>query len=309
MESRSRLFTRRRLLGTAAATAAAGALTRSPTSALAEAALSPQASNVFTGSDQLYLTFGTALKDLVADSAGEELRALNGVVALEFAEPAARITVALNPAQATVAFGDSQRTPDVTLALPGDLAHALASGQLPIEDAVVDPDLRWTAQPPEKVRALIGLPQSLTPFYLRALDDTGHAELVPKPSPPVFPTEQDLYETLGEAVRGTVSGAPEAKTFRQVGKVIAMRFSDPQGEVNLRLTDRPAVSFGSSTETPDAVVRMSGDTAHRLFSGSLGFTEAVGRGHLTYEGKTGALARLAALPATVRPRYRCAAPG
>lgn len=94
-------------------------------------------------------------------------------------------------------FGPSESPAEIALKLPGDLAHALASGTLLLEDAILDPELQWTSQSPAKVRGLIDLPASLKPFYLQALETTGCASLVPTARPPVFTSEQDLYESLG----------------------------------------------------------------------------------------------------------------
>jgi hypothetical protein len=304
MEARAHLLSRRRLLGTAAATAAAGVLTRSPASALADSALPAQVSNVFADSDQLYLTFGTALKDLVTSSAGSELQSLNAVVAMGFVDPAAQIRLALNRSGSAVSFGSGDPQADVKLDMTGDLAHAFASGQLPIEELVLDPELTWSARPADKVRAFVALPKLITPFYLQTLAQTGYAQLLPKPTPPAFPTDRDLYGTLGQAMRETVVSAPEHRDFEQIGKTVSWQFAAPNSEIGLTLTKQPAAVFGAGAVAPDAVIRISGDAAHRLFAGDFGVTEAIGRGYLTYTGDTGALARLITLPAAVRPRYR-----
>jgi hypothetical protein len=297
-------FTRRRLLSTAAATAAVGVFSRAPVG-LASTGLAGQASNVYADADQLYLTFGNALKDAVANSAVRELGGMDAVVMMNFVEPTAQIRLGLSAAGgSSVSFGSDDPDANVTLSLTGDLGHAMASGQLPIEEAVVDPDLTWSAQPADAVRAFIALPAALRPWYLRTLKDTGYAQLIPEPSPPAFASEGRLYDTLGQAMRKTVVQDPTFKGLQKVGKVVSWRFSGPSSEVALSLNSHPAAAFGTTAEAPDAVIRMTGDGAHRLFSGDFGVTEAISRGYLTYEGDTAALSHLIPLPPAVRPRYR-----
>ena len=122
----------------------------------------------------------------------------------------------------------------------------------------------------------------------------------------VFGTERALYDGLGRMFEDVVADPLVAPHLQRADTVVQYRFADPAAviTVDVRADGDPRAELGATLLTPEVVLSMDGDTAHRLFLGEVNLTVALARGQIRRAGPVGKLLKLVPLLRPCVARYR-----
>ena len=123
---------------------------------------------------------------------------------------------------------------------------------------------------------------------------------------PVFESDAEAHERLGALLRAVAADDELGARAREADAVVQLQLREPAASVtaDLRAGRGVRVDTGSSKLTPDIVLAMDGDVAHRLWAGELNPLLALAHREVSIKGPTAKFLRLVPLFGVVAPRYR-----
>jgi putative sterol carrier protein len=123
---------------------------------------------------------------------------------------------------------------------------------------------------------------------------------------PVFETDAEAHERLGALLRAVAADDDLGPRAREADAVVQLQLREPEASVtaDLRAGRGVRVDTGSTKLSPDVVLAMDGDVAHRLWAGELNPLLALANREVRIKGPTAKFLRLVPLFGAVAPRYR-----
>jgi hypothetical protein len=132
----------------------------------------------FEDAQEVYDHLGRLIADLTEDEElGPRLRRANTILRHEYTEPPATITVRLREGEpGDVDFGESTMEPEVTMAMPADIAHRFWLGEVDVAAALTRGQIEARG-PVDKILELVPLARPVVPRYRRQLIAQGREDL------------------------------------------------------------------------------------------------------------------------------------
>lgn len=132
----------------------------------------------FKDAEEVYEHLGGLFRRLADDpELGSKLRRADTVVRYEHTEPDAVITVRVKEGEpAEIDFGASGMEPEVTMAMPADVAHRFWLGEVNVAVALARGQIRAEG-PVDKLLRIVPLARPAFPLYREQLIAEGRADL------------------------------------------------------------------------------------------------------------------------------------
>jgi hypothetical protein len=120
-----------------------------------------------------------------------------------------------------------------------------------------------------------------------------------------FKDAEDVYANLGKLFEDLVVDEELGPRLRNTDTVVQYRMRKPDSQLTIRVLeeDEPRVDFGVTELTPEVVLAMDADTAHRFWLGKINLTVALARGQISARGPVAKILKLVPLVVPVRTRY------
>jgi putative sterol carrier protein len=121
-----------------------------------------------------------------------------------------------------------------------------------------------------------------------------------------FPTEQEVYDTLGKLFLDLLEDEELMANFRKSDTIVQYQLREPESQITVRMTaaDESRVDLGATDLQPEVTMSMEADTAHRFWLGKVNVTVALARGQIKAKGPVAKILKLVPLTRPVFPRYQ-----
>jgi putative sterol carrier protein len=121
-----------------------------------------------------------------------------------------------------------------------------------------------------------------------------------------FKDADEVYAYIGKLFEELSEDAELASKFRKANTIVQYQYRDPDSQITVKLVDGEdgQVDFGETTLTPEVVMTMDADIAHRFWLGEVNVTVALARGQMKAKGPVAKILKLVPLVKPVFPRYR-----
>jgi putative sterol carrier protein len=121
-----------------------------------------------------------------------------------------------------------------------------------------------------------------------------------------FKDADEVYAYIGKLFEELSEDAELAPKFRKANTIVQYRYRDPDSQITVKLVDGEdgQVDCGETTLTPEVVMTMDADIAHRFWLGDVNVTVALARGQMKAKGPVAKILKLVPLVKPVFPRYR-----
>jgi putative sterol carrier protein len=121
-----------------------------------------------------------------------------------------------------------------------------------------------------------------------------------------FNDADEVYAYIGKLFEELSEDEELAPKFRKANTIVQYQYRDPDSQITVKLLDGEdgQVDFGETTLTPEVVMTMDADIAHRFWLGEVNVTVALARGQMKAKGPVAKILRLVPLVKPVFPRYR-----
>jgi hypothetical protein len=121
-----------------------------------------------------------------------------------------------------------------------------------------------------------------------------------------FADEQEVYEHIGRLLVDLANDDDLVARVQKADTVIQYVYRDPAATITVSIkAGEPAqVDLGATSLTPEVVLSMDADTAHRFWLGQVNITVALARGQIRARGPVAKVLRLVPLIQPAFPRYR-----
>jgi putative sterol carrier protein len=121
-----------------------------------------------------------------------------------------------------------------------------------------------------------------------------------------FKDDDEVYRFIGRLFQELAQDDELAPKFQKANTIVQYQYRDPESQitVSLREEDDGRVDLGETTMSPEVVMTMDADTAHRFWLGKVNVTVALARGQMKAEGPVAKILKLLPLTKPVFPRYR-----
>jgi putative sterol carrier protein len=121
-----------------------------------------------------------------------------------------------------------------------------------------------------------------------------------------FKDADEVYAYIGKLFEELSEDVELAPKFRKANTIVQYRYRDPDSQITVKLVDGEdgQVDCGETTLTPEVVMTMDADIAHRFWLGDVNVTVALARGQMKAKGPVAKILKLVPLVKPVFPRYR-----
>jgi putative sterol carrier protein len=121
-----------------------------------------------------------------------------------------------------------------------------------------------------------------------------------------FKDDDEVYRFIGRLFQELGQDDELAPKFQKANTIVQYQYRDPESQitVSLREEDDGRVDLGETTMSPEVVMTMDADTAHRFWLGKVNVTVALARGQMKAKGPVAKILKLLPLTKPVFPRYR-----
>jgi putative sterol carrier protein len=121
-----------------------------------------------------------------------------------------------------------------------------------------------------------------------------------------FKDDDEVYRFIGRLFQELAQDDELAPKFQKANTIVQYQYRDPESQitVSLREEDDGRVDLGETTMSPEVVMTMDADTAHRFWLGKVNVTVALARGQMKAKGPVAKILKLLPLTKPVFPRYR-----
>jgi putative sterol carrier protein len=121
-----------------------------------------------------------------------------------------------------------------------------------------------------------------------------------------FKDADEVYAYIGKLFEEVSEDAELAPKFRKANTIVQYRYREPDSQITVKLVDGEdgQVDCGETALTPEVVMTMDADIAHRFWLGDVNVTVALARGQMKAKGPVAKILKLVPLVKPVFPRYR-----
>jgi putative sterol carrier protein len=121
-----------------------------------------------------------------------------------------------------------------------------------------------------------------------------------------FKDADEVYAYIGKLFEEVSEDAELAPKFRKANTIVQYRYRHPDSQITVKLVDGEdgQVDCGETALTPEVVMTMDADIAHRFWLGDVNVTVALARGQMKAKGPVAKILKLVPLVKPVFPRYR-----
>lgn len=122
-----------------------------------------------------------------------------------------------------------------------------------------------------------------------------------------FRDTEDVYTHLGRLLQDLVGDPEMVPTLERVDTTVQFRLRRPDAVLTVRTprADQPAqVDLGETTLTPEVVLQMDADVAHRYWLGEVNVAVALAEGDVRARGPAAKILAVVPLVKPAVPRYR-----
>lgn len=121
-----------------------------------------------------------------------------------------------------------------------------------------------------------------------------------------FNDEQDVYRYIGQLFLDLMEDDELMPKFRRANTVVQYVFHHPDSTITIRMREdaEPQVDLGPTELSPEVVMSMDADIAHRFWLGKVNVTVALARGQMRAKGPVAKILKLVPLVKPVFPRYK-----
>ena len=123
---------------------------------------------------------------------------------------------------------------------------------------------------------------------------------------PVFKDDQEVYAFIGRLFQDLAGDDELGPRFRKADTIVQYQYSNPDSQITVKMKDGEdgRVDFGQTDMSPEIVMAMEADTAHKFWLGKVNVTMALARGQMKAKGPVAKILKLVPLVKPVFPRYR-----
>jgi putative sterol carrier protein len=123
---------------------------------------------------------------------------------------------------------------------------------------------------------------------------------------PHFADADEIYTFIGGLFTELEADPELSEKFKQANTTVRYEYTDPDAQITIVMREgEPArVDCGDSALTPDLVMTMPADLAHRFWLGKVNVTVALAKGEMRAKGPVAKILKLVPLLKPVFPRYR-----
>ena len=121
-----------------------------------------------------------------------------------------------------------------------------------------------------------------------------------------FKDASELYEYIGGLFEDMLRDDDLASKFSRANTIVQYRYTDPDAQITVSMLEgqEPRVELGPTELSPEVVMTMEADTAHRFWLGRVNVTVALAKGEVKAKGPVAKILKLVPLVKPVFPRYR-----
>ena len=122
----------------------------------------------------------------------------------------------------------------------------------------------------------------------------------------VFKDEQEVYQYIGRLFQDLADDEELGPRFRKADTIVQYRYSNPDSQITVKMKDGEdgRVDFGQTDMSPEIVMAMEADTAHKFWLGKVNVTMALARGQMKAKGPVAKILKLVPLTKPIFPRYK-----
>jgi putative sterol carrier protein len=122
---------------------------------------------------------------------------------------------------------------------------------------------------------------------------------------PVFKDDQEVYDYIGKLFVDLSDDPELSPKFRRADTIVQYRYSNPESQITVKMKEGEdgQVDFGPTDLSPEIVMSMEADTAHKFWLGKVNVTMALAKGQMKAKGPVAKILKLVPLVKPVFPRY------
>ena len=123
---------------------------------------------------------------------------------------------------------------------------------------------------------------------------------------PVFKDDQEVYAFIGRLFQDLAGDDELGPRFRKADTIVQYQYSNPDSQITVKMKDGEdgRVDFGQTDMSPEIVMAMDADTAHKFWLGKVNVTMALARGQMKAKGPVAKILKLVPLTKPIFPRYK-----
>jgi putative sterol carrier protein len=123
---------------------------------------------------------------------------------------------------------------------------------------------------------------------------------------PVFKDDQEVYRYIGRLFQELGDDEELGPKFRKADTIVQYQYKNPDSQITVKMKDgeEGQVDLGPTEMTPEIVMIMDADTAHKFWLGKVNVTMALARGQMKAKGPVAKILKLVPLVKPVFPRYQ-----
>ena len=123
---------------------------------------------------------------------------------------------------------------------------------------------------------------------------------------PYFKDADEVYAFIGKLFEDLADDEELAPKFRKANTIVQYAYRNPDSTITVELKEgeEGRVDFGETDLSPEVVMSMDADTAHRFWLGKVNVTVALARGQMKAKGPVAKILKLVPLVKPVFPKYR-----
>lgn len=123
---------------------------------------------------------------------------------------------------------------------------------------------------------------------------------------PYFKDADDVYATIGKLFVDLTQDEELAPKFRKANSIVQFRYRNPESQITVKAIEGQdgQVDCGETSMTPDIVMSMDADTAHKYWLGKVNVTVALARGQMKAKGPVAKILKMVPIAKPVFPMYR-----
>jgi putative sterol carrier protein len=120
-----------------------------------------------------------------------------------------------------------------------------------------------------------------------------------------FKDEQEVYRYIGKLFEDLAQDEELGPKFRKANTIVQYQYRDPESKITIKMLDGQdsQVDLGPTELSPEVVMSMEADTAHKFWLGKVNVTVALARGQIKAKGPVAKILKLVPLVKPVFPRY------
>jgi putative sterol carrier protein len=122
----------------------------------------------------------------------------------------------------------------------------------------------------------------------------------------VFRDDQEVYQYIGRLFKDLAEDEELGPRFRKADTIVQYQYSNPDSQITVKMQEgqEGQVDFGPTDLSPEIVMTMEADTAHKFWLGKMNVTMALAKGQMKAKGPVAKILKLVPLVKPVFPRYR-----